>query len=573
MDQRAAVLRCIRFTAIGLFTVLALAGQASAANTPASFLTARFKSHFDFGVEAPIAWMQDTRANNGCNWDARVQYLSGGVHYSGSVLQDPWFFNPAWNNGGHYITGYIDECRTVNCAAWFTWYFLAQSDPANYSPGPAQATPVNAANAQTMNGYFTLVKKVFQECGSAGNLDWPVVFHVEPDEWNHLLLTTRVGNAFNPANVVIKVGSSGMADVASYPDNLVGYADALKHLRDLYAPQNVLLVCNPSAWDPDNTMSGTQMGGYMSTCCGGWEAAVLETGDRDKGLGGQLPPYTDQSGVLGTFDRHIQWIADFKAASNLPVFVWQAAEGNTYFKTCNNSDGHYTDDLIQTLLEGYPNNNTILRYARAGCLGWMFNAGQGGSTHFYDSKGDGVTNPATAPGTLGYASTYADDDGGYARLRVGSYFTTPYALGSTPPAPVVVDTISLLAANDASASFRVKLGAAPAGATSVAVTRLSGDADIAVSTATVAFTTSNWNAYQTVTLAIGPNADTTFGSAIIRCAATGYSSAYVTATEPLDGGFAAVPATHKACGFGSAFGAVLLPLPLLLLRRSRPKRG
>jgi hypothetical protein len=63
--------------------------------------------------------------------------------------------------------------------------------------------------------------------------------------------------------VDIKVGSCGFADVAGDPDNLIGYAAAVKHLRDLYAPQNVMLICDPSAWDYGNTMSGTRMGEAM----------------------------------------------------------------------------------------------------------------------------------------------------------------------------------------------------------------------------------------------------------------------------------------------------------------------
>jgi hypothetical protein len=146
---------------------------------------------------------------------------------------------------------------------------------------------------------------------------------------------------------------------------------------------------------------------------------VLETGDRDKGSSA-APPFGDSSGVCGTFDNHIAWIAVFTAVSHLPVSIWQAAVGNTYFKTCNQTDGHYCDNLMQTLLEGYPPNDMISRYAQAGCVGWVFNAGQGFSTHAYDAKGDGVTNPATIANNQGNTSTYADDDGGYARLRIGA---------------------------------------------------------------------------------------------------------------------------------------------------------
>jgi hypothetical protein len=564
------MLRCL--------VALLLASAASAASTPATFLTARFKQHFDFGIEAPLSWLQDTQTNNGCNWDARAQYLSSGVHFTGGGAIDytkTWFFNPAWNNGGHFITAYITECRQVNTVPWFTWYMLSQSDPANYSPGPAQAAPANAANAQTMNGYFTLLRQAFQECGNATNMDYPVVFHFEPDEWCHILLTGTISGSWpnqtmDPTSVTVKVNGSGFADVSGYADNLVGFGQAIKHLRDLYAPQNVILVTNPSAWDYGNTMTGTRMGNIMATCCAGWEAAVLETGDRDKGANTN-PPYGNSSGVCGDFDTHIQWISDFKTASSLPVFIWQAALGNTYFCTCNQSDGHYCDNLIQTLLEGYPNNNFILRYARAGCLGWVFNAGQGFSTHAYDAKGDGVTNPAKIADNLGYTSIYADDDGGYARLRGGAYYAAPYSLASAPNAPIIVDVASVVAPAKGTATFKVKLGSAPGATTAVSVARQSGDTDVSVATPTITFSTGNWSTYQTVTLNVADNLDGSWGTALIALTAGGYSTAYVSAIEPVGGSAAGASSgssdSHK-CGIGMSLG-LLVPLAWLGRRRLR----
>jgi hypothetical protein len=118
----------------------------------------------------------------------------------------------------------------------------------------------------------------------------------------------------------------------------------------------------------------------------------------------------------------------------MPVVVWQVAMGNTIYAACNNTPGHECDNLAQTLLEDYPRNPMISRYAKAGCIGWLFQAGQGDSTNAWDAKKDGVTNPDPIPGNLGKKSEYPDDDGGYIRLRVGEYYKNPYPILGKAPA-------------------------------------------------------------------------------------------------------------------------------------------
>ena len=110
------------------------------------------------------------------------------------------------------------------------------------------------------------------------------------------------------------------------------------------------------------------------------------------------------------------------------MFVWQVAAGNTYFATCNNTHGHYCDNLAQMLLEDYPQNPTIARYVKAGCVGWMFNEGQDPDTRVFDWKKDGVSNPPAIAGNLGHKSEYPDDDGGYMRLRAGAYYKKPHVI-------------------------------------------------------------------------------------------------------------------------------------------------
>ena len=81
-------------------------------------------------------------------------------------------------------------------------------------------------------------------------------------------------------------------------------------------------------------------------------------------------------------------------------------------------------------------------------------------------------------------------------------------------------------------TFKVKLNAQPFSTVSVTVTWESGDNDITVQSGTVlTFTTSNWENYQTVTLAASEDSDSTNGTAIIRLSASGITDKDITATE------------------------------------------
>jgi len=378
--------------------------------------------HFNLGVEAPIEWILETREKNGAAWDIEAIYLSGGA----GLDKDPYWI------GLDVPAKRLAWAKQARVTPWFTFYLLAASAPAKYQPGPAKATPVNAKVPATMKHYFTLFKTLMEICGKQAS--GPVLVHVEPDEWCHLLLS----GGMDPTKVDVKVGSCGLEELKDLPDNLFGFAAAFKKLRDLYAPNHVLLGCNPSGWDWQGSMTGEKMGAMMKQVALDFDFACFETSDRDKGMKGQLPPYGTRIDVTGELENHLKWIADFHAASNLPVFVWQVASGNTYFATCNNTPGHYADGLAQMLLEDYPKNPTISRYAKAGCIGWVFYGGQEQSTRVYDYRKDGVTNPTPISGNLGNKSEYADDDGGYMRLRGGAYYKNPYPLSpkaGKSPAP------------------------------------------------------------------------------------------------------------------------------------------
>lgn len=105
--------------------------------------------------------------------------------------------------------------------------------------------------------------------------------------------------------------------------------------------------------------------------------------------------------------------------------------------------------------------------------------------------------------------------------------------GWNPPAGgIQTDPSSPRVPEGGTAQFRVRLSNAPAAGTTVSVSRLNGDPDLSVrSGATLTFTPSNWNVYQTVTLAAAEDADDIDGSATMRLSAPSFANQDITVWE------------------------------------------
>ncbi|MCW8131950.1 MAG: hypothetical protein KIS92_16510 [Planctomycetota bacterium] len=438
--------RTLAVAVCAVCSLAAWAGESAAPSTPSApsptadpgvaarkkIMRERFLPYFMLGTTAPIEWFNETRDKNGAKWDFNQHYFSGGAQKGWDMV----FYEPynKWVNPDKVKGVWGDKILKSNIEnnyiPWITMYNLAQSQPAEYKPGPAQATPRNAAVTSTMKAYWEQVRLIMKLCDKYKPA--PIVIHVEPDEWGHMLLGgPHQGKNLDPLTVDCKVGSTGLEELKDLPDNLKGYSEAWFRMRALYAPYNVILATNPSAWDWQGSMSGSRWVKYFKECgADKWDLAVLEFGDRDLGCHGKGPPYTEADFVtrFKSYDKMLEWIKELHDGTGLWVVMWQVAVGNTYFSACNQTDGHYCDGIAQSLLEDYPKNPLVSRFANAGCLGFVFSPGQGMQTHVHDAKKDGITNPTPIPGNLGNTSEYADDDGGYMRLRAGSYYKQPYKI-------------------------------------------------------------------------------------------------------------------------------------------------
>ncbi|GAA1192368.1 endoglucanase [Kitasatospora gansuensis] len=142
------------------------------------------------------------------------------------------------------------------------------------------------------------------------------------------------------------------------------------------------------------------------------------------------------------------------------------------------------------------------------------------------------------------AACYVDDIGSYSTNEVAINWNASLAWlaafaaerRSTPTTPAVqVTPAAVTVPEGGSAAVGVRLSSAPAQNVTVAVSRTSGDQDLAVSSgATLVFTPANWASAQQVSLSAAQDADTLAGSATFSAGGSGVTAAAFTATEADD---------------------------------------
>jgi len=353
----------------------------------------------------------------------RYQYLAGGANTGGGWAN--------WNTSGQFVTYYVQDSNANGMTPVFTYYMLAQSAPGN-SQGDKNGVLTNLANASTMAAYWNDMKLFFQRAGAAGT---PVVFHVEPDLWG---FTQQRATGDNAATVPAKVGSSGVPELAGLPDNMAGFAQAVKRLRDTYAP-NVVLGYHLSTWGagtdiaisnpPNATVDAlaTRSAAYFKSLNTAFDVAFAEFSDRDAAF--KQYRYGDGGASwwdAADFERNTRFLGKFVELTQKRIVMWQIPLGNTKMRAMNNTWNHYQDNRVEWLLDE-PARTHLQAYANAGVVAFLFGRGADGATCACDSNADGVTNPAPTNGNT-LTSLSADDDGGFFRQKVAAY----YATGAVP---------------------------------------------------------------------------------------------------------------------------------------------
>ncbi len=375
-----------------------------------------------------LAWM----IGSGAAWNARYQYLAGGVNTGNG-----W---AGWNTpAGQFATYYMEAGSGAGYVPIFTYYQLLQSNPHSGSGEPDQDFN-NLNNPATMAAYYADFALLLQKAAAYGH---PVVIHVEPDLWGYL--EQRAGASGSAAGVPAAVASSGYGAVAAYPNTVQGFAQALLHLRDSLAP-NALLAIHASDWgwggadigishDPalDPAEVGQTVGRFLLTAgltgnpvgLSSWDLIFTDLSDRDAAYyqnvihDGGAHWWDLTNTTFPNFDRYRAYVAALNATTLRRIVLWQLPVGNTVMRTSDNSPGHYQDNRVQGLLGN--NGAGLPAWIDAGVIGLLWGAGQGDQSHPTDAHADGITNPAPINSNTGTA-TVSDDDGGYLRAQAGAYY-------------------------------------------------------------------------------------------------------------------------------------------------------
>ncbi len=378
-----------------------------------------------------LSWM----TSSGVPWRYRYQYLSGGVNTG-----QGW---ETWNSpSGAFATYYMDASGTAGYIPVFSYYELLQSNPSTGS-NELDRDYSNLNNPTTMNAYYTNFALLMQKAKAYGQL---VVVHVEPDLFGYMEHKAAGGDA---SAVSASVASSNYTGFSTLPNTFQGFGWGLLMLRDSIAP-NALMAIHASTWasgvdiglntDPTFNMAAdadkvaaflASAGVAANSHASPFDVVFNDVADHDAGFSGRWWDRYDTT--LPDFAQWLTWMTELRARTGRPLIVWQVPVGNQYFRTMNQSIGHYQDNRAEYFMSHTP----ALR--AAGIIAVLFGKANADQTTYTDFMADGITNPAPVNAfecalCNPHTSAWSDDDGGYLRISVGQY----YAAGALPSAPTVV---------------------------------------------------------------------------------------------------------------------------------------
>lgn len=178
---------------------LASAVSLAAVGNPAGSVPAGMPPRLAVGLyeDTGKTWMK----NSTVPWDARYRYLTKG-----------WVNNWGWSAAdGSFALTYMRECQGQSRLPVFAYYQL------NDEPGGGEAQLyAKTQSASTMRSYFGDFKLLMQRAKDFGA---PVLVLVEADATGLLESQTK-----NNANAPAAVASTGMAELASLPNTVGGWA-------------------------------------------------------------------------------------------------------------------------------------------------------------------------------------------------------------------------------------------------------------------------------------------------------------------------------------------------------------
>ena len=343
--------------------------------------------------------------------DYQYQYLAGDIFSNG------W---TTWNSPtGDFARRFLTQICNSGKIPVFTYYNIVPAKMRNQDPALT-----NLADAEVMNKYFEDWKLLLQICRTYGKT---VIIHVEPDLLGYMQMFKS-----DPAKGIIRVGESNYPDVKAFSNDAKGFAQAIVSMRNTYAP-NVLLGWHASQWGTGHDVVkgkhnpeslAIETAAFYKSLNARFDIMFSEFADRDAGYdeivnGKANATWSTEgnttNGNLSDFERFRRFLKKLNRLTGQKIILWQIPIGNSLTATCNNSRGHYKDNKAEYFLQPVTergNVDKLKQYGEAGVIAFLFGRGADDCTSFMDSKNDGVTG----------LNESADDDGGYLRKSIKSYY-------------------------------------------------------------------------------------------------------------------------------------------------------
>lgn len=326
-------------------------------------------------------WMK----SSGAAWDYRYQYFTKG-----------WVNNWGWGSAdGWWGLSYLRESDAQGYVPVVQYYQM------NGEPGGTEGQFLaKTQNAATMNSYFADFKILMQRAKDFGK---PVVVLLEADGFGFLQQQTN----HNP-NAYAAIEDSGLADLASLPNNVAGFGLAFLQLRKTVAANNVVLGLHVSGWasgkdiayfnvtDPlvpevDRVYDYLAPFGLASNVTGTtYDLVVADPLDRDADyyrLEHGVDRWWDASDTASisskSFNRYAEWLRLWNVKSSKRWILWQIPLGNSaslnVYNAANPGEG-YKDNRAEYFFA----NGTahLAKFADAGVIALLFGAGASGQSSY-----------------------------------------------------------------------------------------------------------------------------------------------------------------------------------------------
>jgi len=407
----------VRSTILLVALLAALCSPAAAAKRPLPALPHGWPSHrLELGLMDPPGGAAALRRE--ARFGFRYQYLAGGANTG-----QGW---ATWNPNGSFVSLYIKESAAHGITPVFSYYMVRQSLPGKNVGDELPADLGNLDDPSTMKALLGDLRLFFQRAGATHRR---AVLQLEPDLWGYVEQAARGDDA---STVPARVSAAGMPELAGLPDTAAGFAQAVRRLRNRYAPK-VLLAYHVSVWgtkidialsDPPPARVralGLRAARFYRSLHTRFDLSTAEFSDRDAGFKQKI--YGDGGASwwnAADFARHVHFLSTYSRAARQRIAMWQIPLGNKQMRAENNTWGHFQDNRVQWLL-GAHSRKHLAAYRRAGVIAFLFGGGADGTTCACDAQHDGITDPPEIDGNT-RPSLSADDDGGLFRQLARRFY-------------------------------------------------------------------------------------------------------------------------------------------------------